>query len=81
MPQFTIDAEQEVIDLAHRLARERQTSVSELFRRYILESDSVQPPSSKSDTPITDALRGIAHPPEGMSYEQLLDDALREKYG
>ena len=78
--KLTLSAEKEVVEEAKRIAREKNTSVSALFARYIQGISDLQR-SEGVLGPITSKASGMISLPEGESGKKLLEDALWEKYG
>lgn len=78
--KLTLSAEEETIRQARRLARRNNTSISAMFSRMVRsmsEGEQGRPRMS----PIARRMSGILKLPKGKTAEQLLDEALREKYG
>ena len=78
--KLTLSAEKEVVEEAKRIAREKNTSVSALFARYIKGISDLQR-SEGTFGPITSKASGMISLPKGKSGEKLLEDALWERYG
>ena len=79
--KLTLSAEQSVVRIAKRLARERGMSVSELFSTSVRSLAKIYAERPKEMGPITRQLLGIAKLPKGKTARQTLDEALCEKYG
>lgn len=82
MKKLTLNADSDIIDAAKRYAREHGTSVSALFSRFVLAVTAEAPRESHklSSTPLTRKASGLISLPEGISDEDLLQDALAQKY-
>lgn len=82
MKKLTLNAEETVIEDAKRIAREHGTSVSSLFAGWIRSlTGSGQARTKVPANSITARATGVARLPEGQSPDDVLADALMEKYG
>ena len=63
--KLTLSADEALVDEAKKLARERRTSVSAMFARFVLATRQAP---------------GLVRLPEGQSNRDLLADALTAKY-
>ena len=82
MKKLTLNADEAVIEDAKRIAREHGTSVSSLFARWIRSLAGPEQTNSKIPAnSITARATGIARMHEGQSEQDVLADALMEKYG
>jgi hypothetical protein len=80
MKRLTLTIEPEVIEQAKRLAGESGTSVSSMFERFIrLLGRRRHEPTQIG--PITRRASGLITLPRGKSEQDVLEDALAEKYG
>lgn len=80
MKKLTLNADEHVIEAARRYADEHGTSISALFSRFVLaltDEPSAQSPPRKS---LTRKVSGLISLPDDMTDEQLLEDALADKY-
>jgi hypothetical protein len=78
--KLTLSIDEEVIEQAKELAARENTSVSGMFTRMIRGMAR----RTKNEIPISPAVRkliGIAKLPKGKTYEDILTEALMEKYG
>ena len=80
MKKLTLSADPEVIAQAHRLAKERGTSVSALFSRWV-RFLSRRRGGRPALGPLTRKASGLAKLPRGKTERQVLEEALLEKYG
>jgi len=86
MPKLTLSADQDVIERAKQLAEERGTSVSAMFSQFI-EGMSAAAPSRRDHAarrpigPITRKARGLVKLPSDKTDRQLIESALRHRYG
>jgi hypothetical protein len=79
MTKLTLSAEKTVIRAAKRLARQRKSSVSALFARFVTAATMRE----WTDNPIGPLARkasGIVSLPPGRQYRDLLDEALLERH-
>jgi len=83
MKKLTLTADEKVIDAARRYADEHGTSISALFSRFVLaltaEQSSGSPTLSRKS--LTRKMSGIISVPKDAGDEDLLGDALADKYG
>ncbi|MFT5365530.1 MAG: hypothetical protein ACI8V2_000470 [Candidatus Latescibacterota bacterium] len=78
--KLTLSAPEEVIADAKRIAIQNNTSVSALFTRLIRTIDQKLDPDT-SLGPITLRASGMVTLPADQTEQELLEDALSEKYG
>jgi len=80
MKKLTLSAEPEIIDLAKRIADENGTTVSQLFARFVhaLARNQKKRPSIG---PKTRRATGLIKLPADKSDDELLTEALLDKYG
>ena len=83
MTKLTLSVDDATVELAKQIAKRNGTSVSAMFSRLICglgkqekEADILVPPDS-----LTAQLRGIMSLPQGKSAQDVLTEALMEKYG
>lgn len=80
MPKITLNADSKTVSLAKKLALLNQTSVSDMFCRFIRGLAA----GDKTDVklgPLTKKMTGIIKLPRGKSDTEVLTDALADKYG
>jgi hypothetical protein len=80
MPKLTLNADSKTVSLAKKIAQLNQTSVSEMFCRFIKSLAA----GDKADVelgPLTRKMAGIIKLPHGKSESDVLTDALMDKYG
>jgi hypothetical protein len=80
MPKLTLNADSKTVSLAKKLAKVNQTSVSDMFCRFINGLAAGKQPDVKIG-PLTRKMTGIIKLPEGQSEQEVLTDALMDKYG
>lgn len=80
MKKLTLSAEEEIIELAKKIAREHKTSVSTLFSRFVRFLSAHEEVPSKIG-PIARSVSGIIKFPKGKTERKILEDALMEKEG
>jgi len=89
--KLTLFMPEDVIEKAHRLAKSRSISVSEMLARYVVASTALQdePPSPELDEnrfdPATARMLELARNgirlPHDWNYKEDLMEILEEKYG
>lgn len=81
MPKLTLNAEQDVIEKAKRLARERDTSVSSLFSQFVRSASRRSAAARPPLGPITRRVAGIAQVAPEKPYREMIEEAIMEKQG
>ncbi len=78
--KLTLSAEKRIIEKAKALARDRRTSISAMFSRFIegLAENNNHP---KDIGPLTRRATKIIHLPKGKTARQILEEAILEKHG
>lgn len=80
MPKITLNADSKTVSLAKKLAQINQTSVSDMFCRFI-KSLAVGDKTEIKLGPLTRKMTGIIKLPNGKSDRDVLTEALMDKYG
>jgi len=83
MTKLTLSADKTIVDRAKKLAKRRRTSISSMVTRY-LDAVTREAEIGTGDVklaPLTLKASGLLKLPAGSSYEELLGDALADKYG
>jgi len=80
MTKLTLSVDEEVVAEAKRIAAENNTSVSAMFSEYI-RAMAREKWKDVPIGPLTRAATGLIELPEGKTYEDVLTEALMEKYG
>lgn len=80
MTKLTLSVDEEVVAQAKRIAADNNTSVSAMFSNYI-HALARKKWKDIPIGPLTRAATGLIELPEGKTYEDVLTDALIEKYG
>jgi len=78
--KLTLSADKELIQEAKKLAAENGTSVSALFAR-LLRAMTHAGGSQEGPGPLTRKATGLIRLPRSVGDEQLLGEALTDKYG
>lgn len=82
LTKLTLTIDQSVVDQAKIYARKKKRSVSRIVEEYLqniaITNESVTSISSLK-SPITDSISGMFHD-NGKTYQDMLDEALQEKY-
>ena len=79
--KLTLSADARIVRQAKRLAKERHTSVSALFARYVENLSRAHDEDLRTVGPLTRRASGLVRLPVGVSDGQLLEDALAAKHG
>lgn len=80
MRKLTLNADEDVIELARRLAKENGTSISSLFSRFVRALGRGDAPRVKTGR-LTRQASGLLDAPAGFDEREALGDALIDKYG
>jgi hypothetical protein len=78
MPKLTLSANRELIEKAKRLAKERGTSVSQMFSQFVESLDDSRR-QRRPSAPITRRLRGLARVSPDRTDRELFEEAILEK--
>ncbi len=78
---LTIDLDSEVLELAEREARHRQTTLSEVVAEQLRIMARNWQDSQSGRTPITDSLRGAVQLPPDFDERAILTEELQKKHG
>ncbi len=79
--KLTLRPSKQVIELAHRIAAEEQTSITQMFTAFILARGSQNMRKQIPIGPLTRSVSGILKVPDGWDYKNEIEDILDEKYG
>lgn len=80
MKKLTLNADPEVIEQAHRLAKAHGTSVSSLFARFVqflAQRERGRQPVGR----LARSATGLVKLPRGKNEREVIEDALVEQYG
>lgn len=80
MPKLTLNADSKTVSMAKKLAQLNQTSVSDMFCRFI-RSLAAGDKTEIQLGPLTRKMTGIIKLPRGKSDRDVLTEALMDKYG
>ena len=78
--KLTLSADKELVRQAKDLARERGTSLSAMFDRFI-RSVLLANTTTETAGPLTAQALGLVHLPDDKTDSELLEEALTEKHG
>jgi hypothetical protein len=78
--KLTLSADKELVRQAKELARERGTSLSAMFDRFI-RSILLGNTNAESSGPLTSQALGLVRLPNDKTDNELLEEALTEKHG
>ena len=79
--KLTLRPSKLVIELAHRIAAEEQTSITQMFSAFILARSSQTIRKRIPIGPLTRSVTGILKVPEDWDYKNEMEEMLDEKYG
>jgi len=80
MKKLTLNADESIIEKAEMLAKEEGTSISAMFEGFILARIAIRRSKDRTVGPITQKATGIISLPRDKKAEQILEEALVEKY-
>ena len=81
MTKLTLSAEADLIADAKRWASSRRTSVSGMFARFLRALEQIERDKSAPIGPLTRQATGLLNFPRSRSDQELVEDALSDKYG
>ena len=80
--KLTLRPTKEVIDLAREMAKEDNTSITQMFSSFILSRNRQKNKQTEIPAgPLTESLIGIVKVPEDWDYKKEMEDIFSEKYG
>ena len=80
--KLTLRPTKEVIDLAREMAKEDNTSITQMFSSFILSRNRQKNKHKEIPAgPLTESLIGIVKVPEDWDYKKEMEDIFSEKYG
>ncbi len=80
--KLTLRPSKEIVELAHKLAAEDNTSITQMFSAFILLRNQQKTHGGKIPIgPLTRSVTGILKLPEDWDYRKEIEDILDEKYG
>ena len=80
--KLTLRPTKEVIDLAREMAKEDNTSITQMFSSFILSRNRQKNKQKEIPAgPLTESLIGIVKVPEDWDYKKEMEDIFSEKYG
>ena len=80
--KLTLRPTKEVIELAREMAKEDNTSITQMFSSFILSRSRQKKKQTEIPAgPLTQSLTGIVKVPADWDYKKEMEDILSEKYG
>ena len=80
--KLTLRPTKEVIELAREMAKEDNTSITQMFSSFILSRNKQKNKRNEIPAgPLTESLIGIVKVPADWDYKKEMEDILSEKYG
>ncbi|MBP5639935.1 MAG: hypothetical protein J6X55_10685 [Victivallales bacterium] len=79
--KLTLRPSKRIVDLAHRLAEEENTSITQMFSAFILARHNQKVQDKIPIGPLTRSVTGILKVPDNWDYKKEMEDILEEKYG
>ena len=80
--KLTLRPTKEVIELAREMAKEDNTSITQMFSSFILSRSRQKKKRTEIPAgPLTQSLTGIVKVPADWDYKKEMEDILSEKYG
>ncbi len=79
--KLTLRPTRKVIELAHKIAAEDNTSITQMFSAFILARHLQNSKKQIPIGPLTRSVTGILKVPEDWDYRKEMEDVLEEKYG
>ena len=81
MTELTLSLDEKVVEEAKRLAAERNTSVEDMFARFVSDLARTNHPAPEEGGPLSRRALGLFGSPGNQTDREILTDALMEKYG
>ncbi len=78
--KLTLRPTKHIVALAHKLAKDDHTSITQMFSAFIL-ARSQKSERHSSLAPLTRSVTGILKLPNDWNYKQEIADILEDKYG
>ena len=80
--KLTLRPTKEVIDLAREMAKEDNTSITQMFSSFILSRNKQKNKQKEIPAgPLTESPIGIVKVPEDWDYKKEMEDIFSQKYG
>ena len=79
--KLTLRPSKKIVELAHRLAEEENTSITQIFSAFILARHNQKIQDKIPVGPLTRSVTGILKVPGKWDYKNEMEDILEEKYG
>ena len=80
--KLTLRPTKEVIELAREMAKEDNTSITQMFSSFILSRSRRKKKRTEIPAgPLTQSLTGLVKVPADWDYKKEMEDILSEKYG
>ena len=80
--KLTLRPTKEVIELAREMAKEDNTSITQMFSSFILSRSRRKKKRTEIPAgPLTQSLTGIVKVPADWDYKKEMEDIFSEKYG
>ena len=79
--ELTLRPSKRIVELAHRLAEEENTSITQMFSAFILARHNQKVQDKIPIGPLTRSVTGILKVPDNWDYKKEMEDILEEKYG
>ncbi len=80
--KLTLRPSKDIIKLAHKMAKEENTSITQLFSSFIMSRRRSAVSKKRIPIgPLTKSITGIVKFPDDFDYKSEVGDILAEKYG
>ena len=79
--KLTLRPSKRIVELAHRLAEEENTSITQMFSAFILARHNQKIQDKIPVGPLTRSVTGILKVPDNWDYKKEMESVLEEKYG
>ncbi len=79
--KLTLRPTKQIVELAHKMAEEDNTSITQMFSSFILARHRQSQQKEIPIGPLTRSVTGILKAPADWDYKKEMEDILLEKYG
>ena len=79
--KLTLRPTKQIVELAHKMAKENDTSITQMFSAFILARHRQSQQKEIPIGPLTRSVTGLLKVPADWDYKKEMEDILQEKYG
>ena len=79
--KLTLRPSRKIIDLAHQMAKEENTSITQMFSAFIMARHRIKSIKTIPAGPLTRSVLGVLKVNQDFDYKKEVEDILDAKYG